>query len=287
MDGMEVTNYGGELSLSRPAETVFKEAEMVAGPWGKKVEQLTLFKNIQGNKHLFVEAWQMLAACYRVTTRVVSTNYLDYGEVKGFECRAEAIFMPTGQVIGVADAMCLNDEDKWGPRPKYDRNPQGGRGELLGYVNTPLQQLRSMAQTRAQSKVLASLFKWVARLKGYQGTPAEEMTGHEYDGAQGSAAPASEPQRRSTQAAPAQPAAAAAPATAQAAPAQPAPADNGEKKISEAQGKRLYAKAMNAGYNHETLSLFLSTRGFSNSRDIPMSQYDGIIAEIETGEQHG
>ena len=45
---------GGELSLSRPAETTLKEAEMVAGPWGRKVESLQLFKKIGESKYLSI-----------------------------------------------------------------------------------------------------------------------------------------------------------------------------------------------------------------------------------------
>ena len=48
-----------------------------------------------------------------------------------------------------------------------------------GTVKKPLFQLKSMAQTRAEAKVLKSIFGWVVVLAGYRTTPAEEMTGNE------------------------------------------------------------------------------------------------------------
>lgn len=250
---------GGELSLSRPAETTLKEAEMVAGPWGRKVESLQLFKKIGESKHLYIEAWQMLAAMYRVTARIRETRFVDMGEVKGYECVAEAYHMPTGQVISSAEAMCLSDEEKWGPRTKYEY--VNGQRQAVGYVPTPLQQLRSMAQTRACSKVLSNLFKWVARMKGYQGTPAEEMTGHEYDDLP-QAPP--QPQRKSQQQSPA--------------------STNGDV-ISEGQMKRMYAIAKSeAGLDESAYRAFLQSFGYEHSRDVKKSDYEKMVAELQKGD---
>jgi hypothetical protein len=247
-----IEQSGGELSLSRPAEVVLREAEMVAKPWGQKVESLQLFKSIGDKKHLYIEAWQMMAAMYRVTARVRETRFLDYGEVKGFEAVAEAFHIPTGQVISTAEAMCLNDEDKWGPRTKYEY--VDGRRQATGFVPTPLQQLRSMAQTRACSKVLSNLFKWVAVMKGYQGTPAEEMTGDEHGDRPHAPAP---PQRRS----------------------QAAPASG--NAISEAQGKRMFAIARGAGLDTEGYRKFLETHGFSRTDEVSRDRYEQMCAELE------
>lgn len=250
---------GGELSLSRPAETTLKEAEMVAGPWGKKVESLQLYKKIGDSKHLYIEAWQMMAAMYRVTARVRETRLVEIGEVRGYECVAEAYHIPSGQVISTAEAMCLNDEDKWGPRTKYEFI--NGQRTATGYAPTPLQQLRSMAQTRACSKVLANLFKWVARMKGYQGTPAEEMTGHEYDDTPQAPPP---PQRRSQQSAP--------------------PATNTDV-ISDGQMKRMYAIAKSeAGLDEAGYRAFLTSFGYEHSRDVKKADYEKMIAELQRGD---
>jgi hypothetical protein len=73
--------------------------------------------------------------------------------------------------------MCLNDEERWSTRPKYEW--QDGKRIRMGEEIVPLFQLRSMAQTRACAKALRNVFAWVVVLAGYKPTPAEEMTGHE------------------------------------------------------------------------------------------------------------
>jgi hypothetical protein len=101
--------------------------------------------------------------------------------------------------------MCLNDEEKWRSRTKYEwryaKRSGGtsledpGKEELVwekgtdgksrpqkvkviaGEETVPMFQLRSMAQTRAGSKCLRNCFAWVAVLAGYKPTPAEEMDG--------------------------------------------------------------------------------------------------------------
>jgi hypothetical protein len=97
--------------------------------------------------------------------------------------------------------MCLSDEENWGMIPKYEwkdeldangkkiwvEGKNGKKGYFkgtkvqVGSVAKPLFQLRSMAQTRACAKALRSIFAWVVVLAGYKPTPAEEMTGHEFD----------------------------------------------------------------------------------------------------------
>jgi uncharacterized repeat protein (TIGR04076 family) len=61
-----------------------------------------------------------------------------------------------GQVVSYAEAACMRDEPNWAKKPRF--------------------QVRSMAQTRASSKALANVFRWVMVLAGLEGTPAEEMT---------------------------------------------------------------------------------------------------------------
>lgn len=267
---------GGELSLSRPPETVLREAEMVAAPWSRKVESLTLYKTIGDKKHLYIEAWQMMAAMYRVTARVRETRYVDMGEVKGYEAIAEAYHIPTGQVLSMAEGMCLSDEDKWGPRTKYEYVE--GKRTAVGFVPTPLQQLRSMAQTRACSKVLSNLFKWVAVQKGYQGTPAEEMTGQEYEGEP--KAPAA-PQRKS-QAAP-KPATAAPQQQQTAPPPEEHPGNGGGHRISDPQRKRLWAISMNAGLSKDQTVELVKSFGFARADEVTTDRYEEICAALQGG----
>ena len=61
-----------------------------------------------------------------------------------------------------AESMCSRDEGHWKDSDEYA--------------------IRSMAQTRATSRALASVLRLVVSLAGFSGTPAEEMGGRGYSG---------------------------------------------------------------------------------------------------------
>ena len=235
-----------EFGSFRSPDQAMKEAQAVAQVFQREARRLNLYKKIGESEHLLVEGWQMLAALYRVTASIASTRYVELGDAHGWEATAEAIYVPTGQKISSADAMCLDDEDKWGMVSKYER--QEGKKTKVGDVAKPLQQLRSMAQTRAQSKVLSNLLKWVARMAGFSATPAEEM--HD-------AAPAY---------------------------TAPKPKDTEGNVISEAQSKRLYALAKQSGKSDEALKAILGHFGFAHSKEITRDRYDAVCAEVMKGE---
>ncbi len=233
-----------ELVMRSP-ETVLNEAQMVANALKRQADKLGLYKKIGDSKHLMIEGWQMVGAMFRVTARVTETRFLDYGQVRGYEAVAEAYHIPTGQVIGRAEGMCLSDEDRWGLRPKYEKGENGERGTKT-MVPVPLQQLRSMAQTRACSKVLSNAFKWIATMGGFAGTPAEEMAGNEYDG---DGKEIHQPQRKSAQIG---------------------------TPISEAQSKRFYAIAKSSGKSDEEIKTFLKQCGYERSTEIAKDRYEHI-----------
>jgi hypothetical protein len=131
---------------------------------------------MNGEQYLEFEDWQTLGRFYGVTARVRETRPLTMGSAQGFEATAEAV-RADGMVISAADAMCMNDEDKWGMRAKYEW--KDGEKVQVGEVPTPFYQLRSMAQTRACAKALRNVLAWVVVLAGYKPTPAEEMAGVE------------------------------------------------------------------------------------------------------------
>lgn len=185
------------LSLSRRPQEVLQEAKSAAdaliGVIDKKKNKITF----NGETYLENEDWILLGRFYGISARVKSTTYVEFGPVHGWEASAEAYRESTGQVIATADGMCLNDEDNWGLRPKYEyvdvldadgkkiwvdktfngitkKMPKSEK-KLIGNFPVPLFQLRSMAQTRATSKVLSILLKWVVVLAGYKPTPAEEV----------------------------------------------------------------------------------------------------------------
>lgn len=132
-----------------PAE-VLQRAQETADALMPMVRKKGLISNIQGRDHLRVEAWTTLGAMLGVTPVCEWTRKLD----NGWEARVEARTLD-GRVIGAAEAECLRAESTWKNRDDYA--------------------LRSMAQTRATSKALASVLRFVATLGGAAGTPAEEM----------------------------------------------------------------------------------------------------------------
>ncbi len=193
------THLSLDMSFSRKPAKVIEEAREAAAALKAIIDSKPTKVVMGGETYIEFEDWQMLGRFYGITTRVVSTNYVQYGDVHGFEAEAESIIAATGQVVGRAQAMCLNDEDKWGKKPKYRYdlvlNPDGSKiweekvikgvkknmpksvRVLDGYEVVPLFQLRSMAQTRAMAKAFRSVLGWVAVLAGYRATPAEELDG--------------------------------------------------------------------------------------------------------------
>lgn len=174
----EMTVYDSERSLiiERPPEVVLKEAMEAAkaleGVVSKKKKPVIM----NGEQYLEFEDWQTVGRFYGITAKVVETKFIDYGNAQGFEARAVAL--RHGQEISAAEAMCLNDEEKWSTRPKYEliNNVR----TKVGDVPVPLFQLKSMSQTRACAKALRNVLAWVVVLAGYRPTPAEEMIGNEH-----------------------------------------------------------------------------------------------------------
>jgi hypothetical protein len=144
------------LSMPRAPEIVLQEAAKAAQALREVIERKPNKCVINGKTFLQFEDWQTLGRFYGVTAAARSTAYIEQGRVRGYECHAEAI-RADGQVISAAQAMCLDDESKWADKPLF--------------------QLRSMAQTRAQAKVLRNVLAWVVVMAGYAPTPAEEMDG--------------------------------------------------------------------------------------------------------------
>jgi hypothetical protein len=245
-----------EFGTFRDPEQALVEAELVAKAFARRAAGLNLFKQIGDSKHLKIEGWQMLAMMYRVTAGVVETTYVEVGNFTGYEATAEALLIRGSdlppQRISTAQAMCLNDEERWDVRPEYEY--VNGKRQQSGEVAVPLQQLRSMAQTRACSKVLSNLLKFVAVMAGYAGTPAEEMTGRETE-----RQPAQQPQRT----------------------------QNGNGIISDKQVGRLWAIAKNSNKSDEAVGVILEAFKYSTADgiraaadQIKRTDYDAIVSEV-------
>lgn len=131
---------------------VLERATETANALKSVLQRQNLTTTIQGREHVRVEGWQTLGAMLGVTP--VCTWTRPTGDGDGWEARVEARTLD-GRVIGAAEAECLRSESTWKSRDDYA--------------------LRSMAQTRATSKALASVLRFVVTLAGFDGTPAEEM----------------------------------------------------------------------------------------------------------------
>ncbi len=147
------------LAIQRAPDLVLAEATRAAKALAQVIESKPSKCVINNKTYLQFEDWQTLGRFYGVTAKASSTKYVEFGEgydqVRGFEATADALLVATNQVISSAEAMCLDDEQKWDAKPLF--------------------QLKSMAQTRACAKALRNVLAWVVVLAGYSGTPAEEM----------------------------------------------------------------------------------------------------------------
>jgi hypothetical protein len=112
---------------------------------------------INGKRHIEFEDWVTLGNFYGVTVKTGEPEPVEIFEAKGFKASAEVIRVDDGIVIGGASAYCLNNEKNWKNKDYF--------------------QMASMAQTRAGSKALSNVLRWVVALSGLAGTPAEEMVG--------------------------------------------------------------------------------------------------------------
>jgi hypothetical protein len=105
---------------------------------------------VKGKWHVLVEGWQTCGAMLGVVSVCEWTRPVE----DGWEARV-VVRTLDGREIGAAEAQCLSTEGKpW--------NTAKGHA------------IRSMAQTRATSKALGSVLRFVITLAGYEGTPAEE-----------------------------------------------------------------------------------------------------------------
>lgn len=147
------------LALQRPPEEVLGEAMQAAKTLKTVIDRKTKPVRFGGETYLEFEDWQTIGRFYGATARIRegSVKPVQFGDIQGWEATAEVVDQRTGNVLSVAESMCLNDEPNWKAKPLF--------------------QLRSMAQTRACSKAMRNVFSWVAVLAGYKPTPAEEMEG--------------------------------------------------------------------------------------------------------------
>lgn len=153
---LAVYEGAGELIVPRPPEVVLTEARQAAVALKEVLENKARKVMFSGEQYLEFEDWQTLGRFYGITAKCIGCHEVTYSGVAGFEAVAQAIRADEA-VISQAEAVCMRDEPNW--------------------VNKPIYQLKSMAQTRACAKVLRNVLAWVVVLAGYRPTPAEEIEG--------------------------------------------------------------------------------------------------------------
>jgi hypothetical protein len=151
---LEVYEGMKDMVVARPPEQVLAEAKKAATALKDVVATKHKPVVFNGEQYLEFEDWQTVGRFYGVTAKIITTEFVDFGDAKGFLAKAVAI-RTDGMEVSAAEAMCLNDEGNWKSKPLF--------------------QLRSMAQTRACAKALRNVLAWVVVLAGYRPTPAEEM----------------------------------------------------------------------------------------------------------------
>ncbi len=168
----ELGVYGkNDVVMVRKPEEILRDAREAAKSLAAIVAGKKKPVILNGEQYLEFEDWQTVGRFYGISSKIISTSFVEYGGVQGFEARAVAIRNDDGMEVSAAEALCLNDEPNWKIKPLF--------------------QLKSMAQTRACAKSLRNVLAWVVVLAGYRPTPAEEMTGKEHD-----KPPLQEPQKK-------------------------------------------------------------------------------------------
>lgn len=151
-DGLTPTEFAQALADAQ------KKAQMLR----KIIGENHWAKQIGNGEHILIEAWLTMARAYGMTARAVGEPKKLQGYPHAYQATSEVVqITPVGPVVvGRATALCGTTNDRhWNDE------------------KTPEHHVISMAQTRANSKVIASVLRWVAVLAGYSGTPYEEMDG--------------------------------------------------------------------------------------------------------------
>ena len=150
---------GHLMPLPGPKDQI-EYATEIATELNKIIDAKKLYSYISNKKYVAVEGWTTLAALRGCTPRERS-NEVDPTRDGVYIATVELV-NAQGRVIGVASAECGDPDEVdrkgkpvWASRPAYAR--------------------RSMANTRATSKVCRQVFSWIMVLAGYSATPAEEV----------------------------------------------------------------------------------------------------------------
>jgi len=147
-------------ALNVPEDQLMEKAANVATALSKVIEAQNLYVTLKGKKHILIEGWTTLLAILGCGVRELSCQK---GPHQEWIAKMEIFRLSDGQGIASSSAMVERDE------MIIKKNGQKVQRWTEGY------QRRSMAITRATSKVCRMKFSWITTLANYSPTPADEM----------------------------------------------------------------------------------------------------------------
>lgn len=194
-----VAAMGSAIIRAEQPDEVLAKAATIADSLKRLIEQQGLAVNMGGKKHVEINGWQALGTLLgalggeplhaetvwarpyctpdgqpvRHTYTALVKRYYSKSqggglksettyEVDGFDWEARVeIRTAGGVVVGTAEGMCSRAEESWGKSADYA--------------------VRSMAETRAESRAYRRAAGWLVAIAGYNPTPAEEMAGVKRD----------------------------------------------------------------------------------------------------------
>jgi hypothetical protein len=168
----------GAIIAAEQPEEILAKAQQIAAPLAQLIESaglaVSLDRRNPDRKHVEVGGWQAAGAMLgalggqALHAETVWTRPIAHEDgLPSWEACVE-VRTAGGIVVGRAEAMCGRDERTWKTRDDYA--------------------VRSMAETRAESRAYRRAIGWIVHLAGYNPTPAEEM-GH----TPGASEPAAQP----------------------------------------------------------------------------------------------
>lgn len=224
-----------ELTVSMATDA----ANVLAGV----IDRQRLYVMLQGKRYVRVEGWQTLAAILGYLPWEVSNELQPDGSYIAVVALRRIVdgkeLTRASAECGAPDELDRHGHPTWSERPQYAR--------------------RSMANTRATSKVCRAAFAYVMSLAGYATTPAEEME-HVIEHAATTKAP---PERVS------------------ASTHQSAGQQGGPRLITDKMRKRMWAIMKSAGMPEDDLRAILSVAGFESTKNVTFEAYEGIIEAIQ------
>ena len=263
-DMTATSTLNANLTTTAKPRQVMAQMREVADLLMEFVHQKKMSQKFGNTEHIMLPAWQFCGHFFGVTAKITMTEpYTDYiSGASGFKAWADVL--KNGVVVSAAESICLNDEDNWSYRPKYEYKDVPGMGRervQAGNIRVPSFQLMSMAQTRAMVKGLSGVLRFIPVLAGFDSTPAEEMidqTGRETE-------------RKSEQRA----------AKPQNSAPQQQSSGTGTGPITEGQIKRLHAIRKEAQCPQVLCGEIVMAHGFNVVANVTKEKYDGLISDIQ------